>query len=292
MKLVTALETITKIRDENCRAGARVGFVPTMGALHEGHGSLVRRARAECDVVVASVFVNPLQFGPGEDFERYPRDLEGDRAKLESWGCDVLFTTTPSAMYRHGFQTYVSPEGPIVARFEAAARAGHFRGVATVVLKLLNLVRPERAYFGRKDAQQAAMIRRMVEDLNVPVAVVLAPTVREPDGLALSSRNVYLDPAQRAAAPGIHRALRAARERVRGGERDSAALLAALETDLHAIPGGNLEYAALVDPESFESPGGVLPERIGKLAPLLAIAVVRFGTTRLLDNLRLDEDGP
>ena len=292
MRLVTAIETMAKLRDDHRRSGARVGFVPTMGALHEGHGSLVRRARQESDVVVASIFVNPLQFAPGEDFERYPRDLEGDRAKLESWGCDLLFTTSPSALYHQGFQTYVVLEGALVDRFEGAARPGHFRGVATVVAKLLNLVGPTRSYFGRKDAQQAAVIRRMVEDLNIPTALVICPTTRDADGLALSSRNVYLSPDQRAAAPGIHRALVATRARLRAGERSAPPLRAALEADLRAIPGAQLGYAELVDPSTFERLEGDLPDRVGKLAPALAVVAVQLGTTRLLDNLRLDEDGP
>ncbi|HKE00113.1 MAG TPA: pantoate--beta-alanine ligase [Planctomycetota bacterium] len=289
MKLVTAIESMAKERDELRRAGKRVGFVPTMGALHAGHESLVRRARSECDFVVASVFVNPLQFGAGEDFSRYPRDLEGDRAKLAACGCDLLFTTTPGAMYPHGFQTYVVPDGPLVARYEASARPGHFRGVATVVLKLLHLVGPDRAYFGRKDAQQSAVVRRMVADLNAPVAIVVAPTVREADGLAMSSRNAYLSPAERAAAPAIHRALASARERAKAGERDPARLLAAIDADLRAIPGGSAEYVALVDPDTFEERAARLPER---LPPTLAVTAVRLGATRLLDNLRLDEDGP
>jgi pantoate--beta-alanine ligase len=289
VKLVTGIESMARARDELRAAGKAVGFVPTMGALHAGHESLVRRAHAECEVVVASVFVNPLQFGAGEDFTRYPRDIEGDRAKLEACGCDLLFTTTPGAMYPHGFQTYVVPEGPLVARYEAALRPGHFRGVATVVLKLFHLVGPTRAYFGRKDAQQSAVVRRMVADLNVPVEVVVAPTVREADGLAMSSRNVYLAASERAAAPGIFGALSAARARARAGERDAARLLAQLEADLRAIPGAAPDYAALVDPDSFEERTARLAER---LPPTLAVAAVRLGATRLLDNLRLDEDGP
>ncbi len=292
MRLVTAIESIARLRDEHRRRGARVGLVATMGALHDGHGSLVRRAREECDVVVASVFVNPLQFGPSEDFDRYPRDLEADRARLEALGCDVLFTTAPSAMYPRGFQTFVVPEGPLSQRFEAQARPGHFRGVATVVLKLLNLVGPTHAYFGRKDAQQAAIVRQMVADLNVPVSVVVLPTVRDADGLALSSRNAFLAPEHRSAAPAIHGALAGTRRRFAGGERSVAALREALEADLRAIPGGTLEYADLVDPTSFDAPADPIPDRIGRPAPVLAIAALRLGATRLLDNLRLDEDGP
>lgn len=292
MKLVTAVETLARLRDESRRAGLRVGFVPTMGALHEGHGSLVKRARAECERVVASIFVNPLQFGPGEDFERYPRDLEGDRAKLEAWGCDVLFTTSPSALYRQGFQTYVVPDGPIVERYEGALRPGHFRGVATVVAKLLNLTGPTHAYFGRKDAQQAAVIRRMVDDLNVPVRVVVCPTARDSDGLALSSRNVYLSTEERAAAAGLPRALEASRARFREGERSAPALRAALENELRRIPDAALDYADLVDPDTFVPYAGELRDGARAAPPVLAVAAVRFRSTRLLDNLRLDEEGP
>jgi pantoate--beta-alanine ligase len=291
LRLVTSLETMARLRDDFRRKGVRVGLVPTMGALHEGHGSLVSAARRESDMVVATIFVNPLQFGPSEDFSRYPRDLDGDREKLERWGCDVLFTTSPSAMYPAGFQTYVDPCGPIVSAFEGAARPGHFRGVATVVTKLLNLAGPTTAYFGRKDAQQSALVKRMVADLNIPVRIVVCPTARDTDGLALSSRNVYLSAEQRGAAPGIYKSLCWVRDSVRGGERATSVLRQSLEARLRAIPGGELDYCDLVEPDSFERLGDRVPERFGTIAPVLAIAVVRFGTTRLLDNLRLDEDG-
>jgi pantoate--beta-alanine ligase len=288
VRLVTGIESIARLRDEHRRSGRTVGFVPTMGALHDGHASLVRRAREECEIVVASVFVNPLQFGPAEDYERYPRDFDADRACLEASGCDVLFTTTPAAMYPPGFETFVVPEGPLASRYEAALRPGHFRGVATVVLKLLHLVGPTRAYFGRKDAQQCAIVRRMVADLNVPVSIVVRPTVREPDGLALSSRNAYLSAEERRAAPGIHRALLAARRRLQEGERDVARLREPLEAELRAIPGASLDYADLVHPDTFEPLAPAIPGPV----PALAIAALRLGRTRLLDNLRLDEDGP
>ncbi|MFN0204862.1 MAG: pantoate--beta-alanine ligase [Planctomycetota bacterium] len=291
MKLVTALETIAKLRDEHRRGGKRVGFVPTMGALHEGHGSLVKRARAECEIVISSIFINPLQFAAGEDLDKYPRDFEGDRAKLEEWGCDILFTTTPSAMYPNGFQTYVVPDGPITLRFEGAIRPGHFRGVATVVAKLLNLTGCDIAYFGRKDAQQSALIQRMALDLNIPAQIVICPTARDADGLALSSRNVYLNRDQRRAAPRIFQCLRATREMIRTGERSAESVRLDLISNLRAIPGGELDYAEIVDPQSFEIVSEKIPERFGKLAPALAVAAVRFGSTRLLDNLRLDEDG-
>lgn len=291
MRLVTAVETIAKLRDEHRRTGKRVGFVPTMGALHDGHGILVKRARAECEIVISSIFVNPLQFAAGGDADQYPRDFEGDRAKLEEWGCDILFTTTPSAMYPNGFQTYVVPEGSITLRFEGAARPGYFRGVATVVTKLFHLTGCNIAYFGRKSAQQSALIQRLALDLNIPVQIVICPTARGADGLAMSWRNVYLTPEQRAAAPGIFKSLAAAREMIKKGERSAEKIRLELISNLRAIPGCDLDYAEIVEPQSFEIVKEKIPERFGKLAPALAIAAVRFGATRLLDNLRIDEDG-
>jgi pantoate--beta-alanine ligase len=202
-----------------CRArGERVGLVPTMGALHEGHLSLVRLARERALRVVATVFVNPAQFGPGEDFARYPRQPERDAEMLAGAGCDVLFLPEVEAVYPPGHATWIVPGGPAEG-LEGACRPGHFRGVATVVCALFGLVRPDVAVFGRKDAQQLAVVRRMVQDLHLPVEIVPAPTIREPDGLALSSRNAYLSPAERRAAPVLHRALEAARAAIEGVER-------------------------------------------------------------------------
>jgi pantoate--beta-alanine ligase len=235
------------------------GLVPTMGALHDGHRALLRRARAECDRVVMSLFVNPAQFGPGEDFARYPRDPERDRAIATEEGVDELFAPDLAEIYPDGFDTRVTV-GDVADRFEGAFRPGHFQGVATVVLKLLHLVRPDAAYFGRKDAQQLAVIRRMVTDLAVPVETRAVDTVREPDGLALSSRNALLSPAERRRAPSLHRALRA---------RDPARCE------------GDLDYLAVVDPDTFRE----VPPRPGALV----IGAARFGAVRLIDNIRIEE---
>ena len=216
------IETVAEFRA--ARAGvADLGLVPTMGYLHDGHLSLVARAKAECSAVAVSIFVNPTQFGPNEDLARYPRDLPRDLGLLEAAGVDLVFAPQPAEVYPQGFDTVIEVRG-VTDVLEGAVRPGHFAGVATVVAKLFNIVQPTRAYFGQKDAQQSVVIRKLVRDLNLPVEVIVAPTVREPDGLALSSRNSYLAPDQRAAAPAIYRALSAARDRFAAGERDAEAL--------------------------------------------------------------------
>jgi pantoate--beta-alanine ligase len=237
----------------------KTGLVPTMGALHDGHRALLRAARAECDRVVMSLFVNPTQFGPGEDLERYPRDEAADRAVAAEEGADEVYAPTVAEMYPDGFATTVSV-GELGRLFEGAERPGHFDGVATVVLKLFARVRPDVAYFGRKDAQQLAVVRRMASDLDVGVAIRPVETVREPDGLAISSRNVYLSPQERQAAPSLHRALLA---------RDPSACE------------GELDYLAVVDPDTFE-PAQPRPGA-------LVIGAARFGATRLIDNITLEE---
>lgn len=265
-----------------CAGLRRPGLVPTMGFLHEGHLSLVRRAREECGSVVVSVFVNPTQFGPNEDLARYPRDLEHDLAVLREAGTDLVFTPDVDEMYPPGFSTRLEV-GPIGERLEGAIRPGHFSAVATVVCKLLCLVQPERAYFGQKDAQQSVVVRRMVRDLDLPVAIVVAPTVREPDGLALSSRNVYLDRGQRAAAPALFRALEASAALARAGERRGAVLAQALRRVVEAEPQLRVDYACLVDTESLEEVATLGP------APAFLLIAARAGATRLLDNLLLDD---
>jgi len=252
-----------------------------MGALHEGHLSLVRRARAECDQVVASVFVNPTQFGPREDLTRYPRDPGRDQRLLEEARCDLLFIPAPEEMYPPASDTFVEP-GAVAAPLEGERRPGHFRGVATVVLKLFNIVAPTRAYFGRKDAQQLAVIRKMVADLNVDVLVVPCATVREPDGLALSSRNAYLSPEERAAATVLYRALGSAGRCFQAGERDAAALRAAMLDVLVAEPGARTDYVSVADPLTLRE-----LERVETHA-LLSLAV-RIGGTRLIDNVVLPD---
>ncbi len=257
--------------------GRSVGLVPTMGALHGGHESLIRAARAADGFVVVSVFVNPTQFGPHEDLDRYPRPFEQDLTLCGELGVDLVFAPRPATMYPPGFRTWVEVMG-LQDVLEGASRAGHFRGVATVVLKLFNLVQPDRAYFGQKDAQQARIILQMVRDLNVPVEVRVLPTVREPDGLALSSRNNYLDADQRRHAVVLSRALAEARERVAAGERDGDALRAFLTERIAATPGAALDYAAVVDADTLAP--------VARLSgPTLLALAVRFGTTRLIDNV-------
>jgi pantoate--beta-alanine ligase len=262
------------------QAGAAVGLVPTMGALHAGHRSLLAAARRENGFVVASIFVNPLQFGPNEDLASYPRDLAGDLAVMERDGVDLAFTPEPAEMWPRPPVVRVSA-GEIGTRLEGALRPGHFDGVATVVAKLLNLVGPCRAYFGRKDAQQLAMVRRMVSDLAFPNEIVACPTIREPDGLALSSRNAYLSPEQRRRATALSAGLRAGLDAWLAGERDAAKIEAAAVAVLDDTPGIDTQYVALVEPEGFE------PSRTAEAGHVLAVAA-RVGPARLIDNLILE----
>jgi pantoate--beta-alanine ligase len=259
--------------------GRRVGLVPTMGSLHEGHLALVDEARRQADLVVLSVFVNPLQFGPAEDFERYPRDLARDRALAEGRGVDLLFAPSVEVMYPPGAETRVVP-GPAASRWEGEARPGHFAGVLTVVAKLFHLVEPAVACFGQKDIQQFTLIRHMVRDLDFPVELALVPTVREPDGLALSSRNVYLDRLQRAAALSLSRGLTSAASAWRAGVGSARALEARIAREIDAAAGVTADYIAAVDPDHLERVDQVVPGTI------LAVAA-RVGSTRLIDNLIL-----
>ena len=262
--------------------GRTVAFVPTMGALHEGHLSLVRLARERSERVVVSIFVNPAQFGPGEDFARYPRQPERDAELLEGAGCELLFLPDVETIYPPGHTTFVEPGGPAEG-LEGDFRPGHFRGVATVVCALLNLVRPEVAVFGEKDAQQLAVVRRMVRDLHLPVEIVAGPTVREPDGLALSSRNVYLGPEERRAAGVLHRALQAAARAIEQGERRAGEVRRILAETLAGEPLARVEYAEVVDAESFRP----VEELAGRIVLPLA---VRIGATRLIDNFQWTVD--
>jgi pantoate--beta-alanine ligase len=276
MQRVTAIEELRRLLA--ARSGS-LGLVPTMGALHQGHLALVSRARSECDRVAVSIFVNPTQFGPNEDLSRYPRDLERDLRLLEPLGVDVVWTPTPEEMYPTGFETWVTVEG-VGAPYEGKQRPGHFRGVATVVAKLFNAVGPDRAYFGQKDAQQAALVRRMVRDLAFPLEIVVCPTVREADGLALSSRNAYLSAEERRAATVLYRGLSAARSRYEAGEREAEALRAAVAAAIAAEPLARLEYVGAADPETLEDLERVAP------GSLLVVAA-RVGGVRLIDNLVL-----
>lgn len=260
------------------RSGLRIGFVPTMGALHAGHLALIRSAMRTCDRVVVSVFVNPIQFGPAEDYLRYPRPFARDRRLLAAEGAHAIFAPAVHSMYPAGFASRIEVTGPLVARLCAPFRPGHFSGVATVVVKLFEAVRPDVAVFGQKDAQQLAVIRRVVRDLGLPVRVVAHPIVRERDGLALSSRNAYLSPADRAAAPAVHRALRTGRDLLRSGERRPGRVLAAVRRVLAAVPRLRIQYVDLVNAETLEP---VTQAR----GPLLLAAAVFLGSTRLIDNL-------
>jgi len=257
-----------------------VGFIPTMGYLHEGHIELVRRSVRENLHTVASIFVNPAQFGPNEDYERYPRDEVRDLQLLREAGVSVVYLPSADEVYPEGYQTYVEVE-EVTRRLEGASRPGHFRGVATVVLKLLNTVQPQRAYFGRKDAQQLRVVQRMVRDLDLNCEIVPCEIVREADGLAMSSRNVYLTPEQRAASPVIRRALLCARESYTAGERDPDALRALVERELVTEQLGNVEYVSLADDVTLEELESTV------CSPAVLSTVVRFGPTRLLDNVEL-----
>jgi pantoate--beta-alanine ligase len=272
------VETVEALRTWRASVTGSLGLVPTMGALHEGHLSLVRRARRQCERVVVSIFVNPAQFGPQEDLQRYPRDLPRDLALLGGEGVDLVFTPTVAMVYPAGFATWTTVEG-LTELWEGAARPGHFRGVATVVLKLLNLVQPGWAYFGEKDYQQLRVVERMVRDLNVPTIIVPCPTVREPDGLAMSSRNVYLEPAQRQAAAVIPRALNAAREAGERGARDPKALAAVVERLLAGESLVRIDYVAVVDPLSLK-PLSAISER-----GAVCCVAARLGAVRLIDNM-------
>lgn len=267
------------------RSGLTVGFVPTMGALHAGHLSLVQTAREECDWLIVSIFVNPTQFGPQEDFESYPRVFEEDLQACRDAGVDLVFHPGVDAMYPQGFQTVVEVE-PLSSVLEGASRPGHFRGVATVVLKLLNIVGPDAAYLGRKDYQQQLLIRSMCRDLDVPVEIRTCPTVRESDGLALSSRNRYLDDKQRQSALSLSRSLKLARERLSAGETDLAAVRAAMTELLESEPDLTVDYATIADPETLEELARPQPE-------MIALVAARVGPARLIDNLpiRLPVDG-
>jgi len=260
--------------------GLVIGLVPTMGALHEGHTALVARAKQNCQRVIASVFVNPKQFGPKEDYKKYPRDLERDAKTLGEAGVDVLFAPEAADVYPDGFRTYVNVEG-ISERLEGRSRPGHFRGVSTVVLKLFEIVQPHFAYFGRKDAQQVRIIGEMVGDLNLEVEIVVCPVIREADGLALSSRNSYLTAEERKAATVLHRALLAARDEMSAGVRDALQLQATMRRILEAKPLAQVDYAEIVSADTFEP-----VVRVAR--PCYAVLAVFIGKTRLIDNLLIE----
>jgi pantoate--beta-alanine ligase len=269
----------------SARAEGRViGLVPTMGALHEGHTALVKRARQECSRVIASVFVNPKQFGPKEDYKKYPRDLEKDAKTLGDVGVDALFAPDVADVYPDGFRTYVNVEG-ISERLEGRSRPGHFRGVSTVVLKLFEIVQPHFAYFGRKDAQQVRIISEMVRDLNLDTEIVVCPVIREADGLALSSRNAYMNDAERKAATVLHSALLAMRNELSVGVRDALQLQTTMRRIIEAEPLATVDYAEIVSADTFEP-----TVRVAR--PSYAVLAVHIGKTRLIDNLLIEPASP
>ena len=282
MRVVETIRTFRSLRTSVPRVDS-VGFVPTMGYLHAGHMSLVEMSLRQNSYTAVSIFVNPTQFGPHEDFARYPRDMERDLSLLREAGVDWVFTPTVEEMYPAGYSTYVDVEG-ITTVLEGATRPGHFRGVATVVSKLFNIVQPTRAYFGQKDAQQVAVIKRMVLDLDFPLEVVVGPTMREPDGLAMSSRNVYLSPEERQAALSLYCALTAAQELWDAGERRGSALRAAMQRVLDAEPLARPDYVSVADPLTLQE-----LDDSGQALEALASLAVRIGKTRLIDNFVLSD---
>jgi pantoate--beta-alanine ligase len=279
------LKTYNTIRDMRAasraarRTGLRLGLVPTMGALHEGHLSLIRAAKASCQAVAASIFVNPTQFGPNEDLAKYPRPLERDRELLENEGVDLLFAPPVDEMYPNGTPTWVTVEG-LSNKLDGRSRPGHFRGVTTIVTKLFHAVEPDAAFFGQKDAAQAAIIRRMVRDLNFPVEIVICPIVREPDGLAMSSRNIYLDLQQRKQALVLQRSLLQVKQMDEAGEYNAARLIVAAKEVFVTEPAVRLDYFEIVDPDSLDP--------VNDVSKGALVAVAAFvGTTRLIDNILL-----
>lgn len=280
MQVTTKIAGVRRFVAAQRAKGRTIGFVPTMGAFHEGHLSLMRRAARKCGCVVVSIFVNPTQFGPSEDFERYPRDLAADRHMAEQAGVDLVFSPDVGEIYPPGFGTYVEP-GHLGTILEGEHRPGHFRGVATVVAKLFNIVAPDAAFFGLKDYQQLLVVKNLVRDLDMPVRIVEAPTMREADGLAMSSRNAYLGPAEREAATVLYKALMAASELCNGGETRAGSLEAAMRRVLDTEPMANVDYAVVRDAGTLEPIGAV--EK-----PAVALLAVRIGGVRLIDNVVLE----
>jgi pantoate--beta-alanine ligase len=279
------ISTIQAMKLERSLWTGSVGFVPTMGSLHAGHLSLFQHARLHNNIVVGSIFVNPIQFAPHEDFNHYPRNIERDLHLLEDLNVDVVFTPSNSEMYPHGFTTYVDPTGPLATEVEGASRPGHFCGVATIVLKLFHIIQPHKTYFGQKDAQQVAVISRMIQDLNLLIELFARPTLREPDGLAMSSRNNYLSAHDRSVARIVYKALRAGQETfLSSSSADPATVRKAMANVIATEPSVRLEYAELRDPNTF------LPLETLQ-APAALLLAVTLGKTRLIDNFILHSDG-
>lgn len=284
MRVITTIQEM--VAERSSRASSLlVGFVPTMGYLHEGHLSLVRQAREQNELLTASIFVNPTQFGPHEDLANYPRDLPHDLNVLENLGVDIVFVPTPDEIYPPDFVTFVDPTGPLVSEAEGATRPGHFRGVATVVLKLFQIMRPHQAYFGQKDAQQAAIISHLVSDFNLPVKLHILSTMREADGLAMSSRNAYLNQQERSAATVLYRALQAGRSQIKAHSHAEASLVVRAMVDtVESEPLVQLDYAEIRDPDSFAQLEILR-------APALLLIAAKVGPARLIDNFLLHADG-
>ena len=285
MKIIRSIDRMKKELARKRMKGRTVGFVPTMGYLHEGHLSLIRRARAENDIVAVSIFINPTQFGPDEDYSEYPRDLRKDSALCRKEGVDYIFCPAVRAIYPKGYSTYVKVEG-LTENLCGKFRPLHFRGVTTVVAKLFNIIGPDRAYFGQKDAQQAIVIKRMVEDLNMDVKIKVLPTVREGDGLAMSSRNAYLSPDERMAAPTVYRALQLAGDLIKLDDRDAANIISEMRKMLSSVA-SKIDYISIVDPKDLKdlkTIRGKVPPKRGKV--LVAVAVW-IGETRLIDNMEV-----
>jgi pantoate--beta-alanine ligase len=282
MQVVTSTQDMQRIADATRASDRRIGLVPTMGFLHEGHMSLVEAIRESCSLLALSIFVNPMQFGPSEDFTAYPRDIDRDLAMAEARGCDLVFLPSTDEMYPDGFQTSIDVR-TLSLPLEGEFRPGHFRGVATIVAKLFNIVKPHVAVFGQKDAQQSILIRRMARDLNLDVDIVIAPIVREPDGLAMSSRNTYLSPDERAEALAISRSLHAAEALHAGGCRDALEISAAVMAELNRTGRIKVEYVRIVDADALVPIQAFDPRQ----AALVAVAA-RVGTTRLIDNTILN----
>jgi len=280
MEIIQSPLEMQRLAEDYRRGGKSIGLVPTMGALHEGHLSLIRRCRAENDVAVMSLFVNPTQFNRKDDLDGYPREFEGDSRMAREAGVDVIFAPTAEGMYPDGYMTYVDVER-ITERWEGASRPGHFRGVATVCTKLFTICRPHRAYFGQKDQQQSLVVRRLAADLDLGLEIVVLPTVRESDGLALSSRNVLLNQDERRQATVLSRALFQAQAAVRGGEREAERVRAAIEAEIRGAPLAVVDYVGVCDPDTLEP-----LTRIGEKA--VAVVAASFGATRLIDNAILD----
>lgn len=278
MRIIESIVEMQQLAESIRREGRTIGFVPTMGFLHEGHLSLMKKARTECNVVAVSIFVNPTQFGPNEDYDRYPRDSEGDKKKCESVGVDVLFTPATSEMYSKTGMTTVNVEN-ISDILEGQIRPDHFRGVATVVSKLFNIVKPHKAYFGQKDYQQCAVIRRMVEGLNMDVSIGALPTIREKDGLAMSSRNAYLSPEQRRAASCLFRALSAGQKMITSGERQTEKIKQGMRDVILSEKEATIDYVEIADPETLTPAPKLIHTGI------VLLVAVRLGSTRLIDNL-------